>query len=223
MTAMQFFIGTTNPNKIREIGGILFATGCTFRPTDPIDPEETEADFVGNAILKARTYARHSGGITISEDSGLIVPALNGLPGPWSARFSDCEVDTARGIAIRHNQSNTPRDVMDLRNNLRVLELMQDIEQPRRAAAFKVVLVVAKPDGEVLFKGTGESYGWIAEEMRGTKGFGYDPIFIGDDTNGRTYAELDSLRKNLRSHRKRVLDEFQAWLGQYLKQQEQQS
>jgi XTP/dITP diphosphohydrolase len=217
---MQFNIGTTNPSKIREIGGILYATGCTFSPTDPIDPEETEIDFVGNAILKARAYARHSGGITISEDSGLIVPALNGLPGPWSARFSDCEFDIASATLIRHNKSGTTREEIDLRNNQRVLELMRGIEMPRRAAAFKVVLVVAKPDGEILFTGQGESHGWIAEEMRGTKGFGYDPIFVGADTNGRTYAELDSLRKNLRSHRKRVLDEFQTWLGQFLKAQE---
>jgi XTP/dITP diphosphohydrolase len=96
---------------------------------------------------------------------------------------------------------------------------MKDIEQPRRAASFKVVLAVAAADGEILFKDVGESYGWIAEEARGTNGFGYDPIFVGGDTFGKTYAELDAMRKNLRSHRKRVLDELQAWLGQFLKAQ----
>src|SRR4029453_2071912 len=77
---------------------------------------------------------------------------------------------------------------------------------------------VATPEGEILFKGSGESHGWIAEEMRGDKGFGYDPIFVGATTYGKTYAEIDSMRKNLRSHRKDVLDRFQAWLGQDLKQ-----
>jgi XTP/dITP diphosphohydrolase len=100
-----------------------------------------------------------------------------------------------------------------------VLELLQGVEQPRRSTSFKVVLAVAAPDGAILFKGVGESHGWIAEAMRGANGFGYDPIFVGGDTFGKTYAELDSMRKNLRSHRKRVLDEFQAWLGQFLKPQ----
>src|SRR4029434_4491294 len=99
---MQFFIGTTNPNKVAEIASILFATGCTLTVTDPVNPEETEDDSDGNALLKARVYAKHTGGITISEDSGLIIPHLNGLPGPWSARFSDCIIDRDAGKATRH-------------------------------------------------------------------------------------------------------------------------
>ena len=218
---MKFYIGTTNQDKIREIGSILSATGCAFEPTDPIDPEETEHDFEGNALLKAKAYASHANGITISEDSGLIVPALGGLPGPWSARFADCEIDFSQKRVINCVSSNTPRQEMDYRNNKLVLNLMQGIEQPYRAAAFKVVLVVAAPDDKIMFKGVGESHGWIANEMHGSNGFGYDPIFVGQDTFGKTYAELDSMRKNLRSHRKRVLDEFKAWLGQYLKQEDQ--
>jgi XTP/dITP diphosphohydrolase len=216
---VEFFIGTTNPNKVREIGSILFASGCIFKVTEPIDPEETEDDFEGNALLKASVCARHAGDLTISEDSGLIIPALNGLPGPWSARFADCTIDPESGRVVDNWKSGTPRADMDAANNALVLELMKNIEQPRRAASFKVVLAVAVAYGEILFKNVGESYGGIAEEARGTNGFGYDPIFIGCDTFGKTYAELDSMRKNLRSHRKRVLDEFQAWLGQFLKTQ----
>ncbi len=217
---MQFFLGTTNPNKVREIGSILFASGCTFTMTSPVDPEETEDDFEGNALLKARAYARDAGALTISEDSGLIIPALQGLPGPWSARFSDCTIDSERGRVIAYRRSGVAREELDVANNAKVLDLLSGVEQPRRSAAFKVVLAVADPNGTIHFKGVGESYGWIADEARGTHGFGYDAIFIGGDTYGRTYAELDSLRKNLRSHRKRVLDEFQAWLGQFLKQRE---
>ena len=212
---MKFFIGTTNPSKVQEIASILSATGVEFEVTEPVDPEETEADFEGNALLKAKAYARHAGGITISEDSGLVVAALNGLPGPWSARFSDCEI--ANGRVVRHVTSGTAREEIDRQNNLRVLELMKGIEQPRRAAAFKVVLAVATAAGEILFKGVGESHGWIAESMRGERGFGYDPIFIGSDTFEKTYAELDPMRKNLRSHRSRVLKEFKAWLGGYVR------
>ncbi len=216
---MKFFLGTTNPAKVREIGAILAATGCEFTVTEPIKPDETEDDFEGNALLKARVYARHAGGTTISEDSGLIVPALGGLPGPWSARFADCEIDAATGKVRRCVPTGRAREEIDRANVERVLERMRGVEQPRRAAAFKVVLAVAEPDGTVLFRSTGESFGWVADEARGTEGFGYDPIFVGNDTFGKTYAELDSMRKNLRSHRKRVLQEFKAWLGQRLKEQ----
>ncbi len=216
----HFFIGTTNKNKIYEIASILSVTGCTYTPTDPIDPEETEPDFEGNAFLKARAYAKHAGGATISEDSGLIIPALGGLPGPWSARFSDyLDVDVPTGTVSRYHPAgfDLPNDVArekrDLLNNERVISLMEGIEQPRRAASFKVVLCVANEKGEILFKAVGESFGWIAEKPRGMNGFGYDPIFVGGDTYGKTYAELDSLRKNLRSHRRQVLQEFQVWLG----------
>lgn len=212
---MKFFIGTTNPGKVREIGSILAATGCEFEVADPVDPKETESDFEGNALLKARAYARHSGGLTISEDSGLIIPSLGGLPGPWSARFSDCEIDPITHRVLGVNDSGRSREVMDRLNNESVLAMMSGIEQPRRAAAFKVVLVVADPNGKILFRGVGESHGWISETMRGTGGFGYDPIFIGGDTFGKTYAELDSVRKNLRSHRNLVLQEFKAWLAKY--------
>lgn len=216
----EFFIGTTNPFKIREIGAILTATGCRFAPTAPVDPEETEPDFDGNALLKARVYAKHAGGITISEDSGLIVPALGSLPGPWSARFSDCELDAAGRNVVAVHPSGRTREEIDAANNRRVLELLDGIEQPHRAASFRVVLAVATPDGEILFKGVGESFGWIADAPRGTNGFGYDPIFVGNNTGGSTYAELDSMRKNLRSHRKRAIDEFKAWLGRYLREDE---
>ncbi|MBN2496287.1 MAG: non-canonical purine NTP pyrophosphatase [Deltaproteobacteria bacterium] len=215
---MRFFIGTTNPGKVREIGSILSATGCSFERTEPVDPEETEEDFEGNALLKARAYAARAGGVTISEDSGLIIPALGGLPGAWSARFSDCELDAGAGRVVGHRRSDRPREEMDRANNERVLELLAGVELPRRAAMFIVVLAVATPDGEILFKGTGESHGWIADAARGANGFGYDPIFVGQDTFGKTYAELDSMRKNLRSHRMRVLKDFKAWLGRYLRE-----
>ena len=213
---MKFYLGTTNPGKVQEIAAILSATGCTFEVTAPVDPEETEDDFEGNALLKARCYARHAGGLTISEDSGLIIPSLGGLPGPWSARFSECEVDPASFRVVRHVPSQEARAAIDVRNNAKVLAMMQGIEQPRRAAAFKVVLAVADAGGEILFKGVGESHGWIAEEARGENGFGYDPIFVGRDTFGKTFAELDPMRKNLRSHRRRVLQDFKAWLATVL-------
>lgn len=215
---MKFFLGTTNPYKVREFAALMSATGCELEITDPIDPEETESDFEGNAILKALAYAKHSGGITICEDSGLIVPALGNLPGPWSARFCEYQnIDITKGVVSGYNKSNSTREIIDNLNNEKVIQLMKGIEQPRRSASFKAVLVVADQDGNILFKSSGESFGWISKEMRGAGGFGYDNIFIGQDTFGKTYAELDSMRKNLRSHRKRVMQEFKMWLGQKLK------
>ena len=218
---MEFFIGTTNPYKIREFAALMAATGCKLTPTDPIDPEETEPDLEGNALLKARAYAAHAKGVTICEDSGLMVPALGGLPGAWSARFCELEsVDIQNGTVGRHLPSGRPREQIDAENCQRVLELMQGIQQPHRAAVLAAVLVVATADGQVLFQSGGETHGWIAEQSRGDNGFGYDSIFVGHDTFGKTYGELDSMRKNLRSHRRRVMQEFKTWLGQYLKRQQ---
>lgn len=217
---MEFYIGTTNPNKIREIASILSATGCTYKVADHLQVTEVDDDFEASAVAKAVAFAKFTGGITISEDSGLVVPVLHGLPGPWSARFSDCEIDVATGRVIRCVESDISRTEIDLKNNSRVLKLMDRIEQPYRAASFRIYLVVADQLGKILWKSMGESFGWISEESRGVNGFGYDPIFVGQDTFGKTYAELDSMRKNLRSHRKRVLDEFKAWLARFVKENE---
>ncbi len=201
------YIGTTNPGKVAEMGALLSPLGIKLVPV-ALDVPETTDTFDGNAEEKALAYAEHTGGVTISEDSGIVIPALDGLPGPWSAMFADLDLET-REVA----PSGREREEIDALNNARVLELMAGIEQPRRAAVFKVVLVVARP-GEVLFSASGECHGWIADEARGDGGFGYDPIFVGQDTYGRTFAELDPVRKNLRSHRKRVLDELFMWASQ---------
>ena len=211
----MIFLGTTNPGKVREMGGLLAPMGLELKPL-ALDVPETGATFADNAREKALAYAQHSGGVTISEDSGLVVPALKGLPGPYSARFADLTLDAdlkPRGVV----PSGREREEMDRVNNARVLALLADVPEPRRAASFLVRLVVARP-GEALFEAGGEAHGWIAAEARGERGFGYDPIFIGQDTFGRTYAELDAMRKNMRSHRRRVLQELQHWLAKALRE-----
>ena len=202
------FIGTTNPGKVAEMASLLAPLGIALHPV-ALDVAETQDTFEGNAIEKALAYANHTGGITVSEDSGLVIPILDGLPGPWSARFADLDLERKQVIP-----SGTPREEMDVRNNTRVIDLLRQVEQPRRAAMFTVVLVVASP-GEVLFRASAQCHGWIADAPRGANGFGYDPIFVGQDTFGKTFAELDSVRKNLRSHRKRVLDELFVWASQH--------
>ena len=220
MNKNKFAIGTTNEGKIREIGAILSATVCELEVCTTVNPKEIHHNFVDNAILKAVAYAKVTGLPTISEDSGLVIPALCGLPGPWSARFSDCEFDWQSGKLVREIPTDRMRAEIDLANNLLVLEKMREISQPYRVAKFVVSLIVANPSGDILFKGLGESHGFISQEMRGNNGFGYDPIFVGEDTFGKTYAELDSHRKSLKSHRRKVLNEFQGWLGKFLREAE---
>jgi len=211
----MLYVGTSNPGKVSEIAAMLEPLQVEMQ-TVSLDIPETKDDFDGNALEKATAYAAHTGGVTICEDSGLIVPALNGLPGPWSARFADCIV--VANIPGAHRilkvcPSNTPRAEMDAKNNARVLQLMEGIEMPRRAAYFVISLIVHDRD-VTRFRTRQEYHGWIAEQPRGDDGFGYDPIFVGHDTFGKTFAELDPVRKNLRSHRKRAMDELFAWLSQ---------
>jgi XTP/dITP diphosphohydrolase len=213
--AYRLYIGTSNRDKVAELVPLLSPLGISVAVTGSAEEiEEPSADlndgFTENATAKALAYAGISGGVTLAEDSGLSVAALGGLPGIWSARFAD--LDPATMVV---SPSHLSREEMDRRNNLRVLEMMKGIEQPRRAAAFRIALVVAKGSA-VLFTCTAERHGWIAEEARGEKGFGYDSIFVGSDTAGRTYAELDPIRKNLKSHRKEAMDQFFFWISRNL-------
>lgn len=210
---MKLWVGTTNKGKLSEFAAILSPLGVELIPI-ALDVPETGDTFEDNARQKAIAYAFETGELTVSEDSGLCISALNGLPGPWSARFSDCILEDNKVTSV--NLSNLSREVIDTANNQRVLDCLQGIKQPNRAASFKVRLVLARGN-EILYEDGAETHGWIAEEAKGNLGFGYDPIFIGQDTFGATYAELDPVRKNLRSHRKRVLSNFAYWLGKEMK------
>ncbi|MBI4433970.1 non-canonical purine NTP pyrophosphatase [Candidatus Uhrbacteria bacterium] len=228
---MKFYLGTTNQYKVRELASILRPLQIPLEVTDPIDPEETGTTFEENAELKARAYGAHVGRVlhrrwaassmesawTISEDSGLVIPALNGLPGPWSARFSEYDLDGAQRFVLGYHPSGRSREEIDAANNARVLELMRDVAPVRRTAKFVVVLIVANIEGRVVARFRGEAHGWITAEARGTNGFGYDPIFANGRSFGKTWAEIDSVRKNLLSHRQQALQEFTVWLGKQLR------
>ena len=90
---MRLHVGTSNPGKLREYREILAPLGYEVVTVVAPEPDEPEPDLEGNARLKASAYGFHAGGLTLAEDSGLVVPALHGLPGVVSARFSDCELD----------------------------------------------------------------------------------------------------------------------------------
>lgn len=176
-------LATTNKGKLRDFRLLFEGSGIAIEtPADhgaDLDVDETGETFADNALLKARAFAAAlPGRAVLADDSGLVVEALGGDPGVRSARYA-----------------GEPSD--DHANNLLVLERMRGVED--RRAAFVVVLALVLPDGrEILAEGRCE--GTIADEERGTNGFGYDVIFFRDDL-GRTFGEATPAEKNARSHR----------------------
>jgi XTP/dITP diphosphohydrolase len=198
---MKIVLATRNVGKIVELRRIL-AESPAETPTSgppwggfdvvgleefPDSPEvsETELTFAGNALLKARAIAAHTGLLAISDDSGLCVDALNGMPGVLSARWSG-----------RFGGPATDRD----RANLElVLDQLSDVAPEHRGAHFACAAAVVVPGGEEHTV-EGRMDGRIIEAPRGDGGFGYDPIFV-PDGDDRTSAELTAVEKDAISHR----------------------
>lgn len=201
-------ICTTNPGKVAEFGGLLAPLDIRLIPTMKEDIPETGDTFADNAREKARGYAKiYPNCWLLSEDSGLVIPALGNFPGPFSARFDDLNMATRRVIHTRRT-----RVQMDPLNNERVLRLMKGKPKSKRGAYFVAYIVVLDPEGEIAFEVEQRAYGWITETLRGTGGFGYDPLFETDTSFGQTWAEIDSARKDLISHRSRAVWDLMAWL-----------
>lgn len=237
---MKFHLGTANQYKVQELAAILRPLEIDLEVTPPFDPEETETTFKGNAQLKASEYGKQQGqclvnaliatqhcskeeaynflklsqNYVISEDSGISISNM-GIPGPWSARFSDCTIE--HGKVVAHTPSNRSREVIDHANNQKVLDLLKGVEQPHRAATMEIALAVADMTGKVVFTCSSTVPGWILESEQGINGFGYDPIFASQNSFGKSWAEIDRMRKNLISHRRQVLAQFTHWLAKLLK------
>jgi XTP/dITP diphosphohydrolase len=170
-----FVLATTNPNKAREIREIFAGGGLRFdllaRPADVPDVEETELTLLGNARLKASSLVEATGMAAIADDTGLEVEALGGAPGVRSARYAG---------EPSNEEANVDRVLA---------ELVAKRAPDERRARFVTVAVAMWPDGrEVSAEGSVE--GWIAQERRGSGGFGYDPVFIPSESDGRTFGEL---------------------------------
>ena len=210
----KIIIGTSNPGKIREIASILSPLGYEIEP-HALDVDETGKTIKDNAIIKAKAYSNvFPDTYVIAEDSGLVVPKLNNLPGPYSARFHEITIDdNLNVINVPHEEFTTDKSEHDKLNNEKLLKYIKDIPFNERAAYFEVCFAIAK-NGIIQETFSGYSYGYISDELRGTNGFGYDPLFIGENTFGKTYAELDSARKNLKSHRKQALKQLCLWVSQ---------
>ncbi len=188
-------VATRNKGKIVEIDALL--AGLVEQISSAADytefPETVEdgATFEENALKKAREAACFTGLPALADDSGLVVDALGGRPGVFSARYAG-------------------ESAGDAANNSRLLEECRNVPEDRRHAAFVCVLAFVTPEGvERLF--TGRVTGRILTAARGEGGFGYDPLFLVDGF-GRSMAELELAEKNFVSHRAQAFKEFRAYL-----------
>ncbi|ASU57049.1 RdgB/HAM1 family non-canonical purine NTP pyrophosphatase [Nocardiopsis dassonvillei] len=186
---MKIVLATRNAKKVPEMRAILADAGVEAEVLSldafPDAPEvpETEASFLGNALLKARAIAAHTGLPAVADDSGIAVDELRGMPGVLSARW-----------AGRFGAGDQDRANLDL-----VLDQMADTPAERRGAAFVCAAVLVMPDGtEAVAEGV--LRGRLVRERRGENGFGYDPVFVPEGEN-RTTAELSPEEKNAISHR----------------------
>lgn len=184
-------LATKNAGKKRELEAMLAALPVVVKTLadypDLADIEETGATFQENALIKARATCDHTGCISIGDDSGLEVAALDGAPGIYSARFSG-------------------RDHNDEANNAYLLEKMAKIPPEHRQGQFRSVVAIVTPEGDTHF-GEGVLTGRIGDALRGKDGFGYDPLFI-PDGESRTLAMFSMAEKNKVSHRSRALQKI---------------
>ena len=184
---MRVVLATANPDKAQEMAEILRGLDgieLVDRPRDLSDVDETGATLVENATLKAASVSSATGMAAVADDTGLFVDALDGAPGIYAARYAGAHATYAQNVT-------------------KLLGALAHVGAPRRAA-FRTAAVLVKPDGRQLV-GLGELRGAIALSASGTSGFGYDPVFVPVDGDGRTLAELDAAEKHTLSHRGRAL------------------
>jgi XTP/dITP diphosphohydrolase len=179
---VRLVLATANPDKAREIADALSGFELIPRPDDVPDVDETADTLEGNARLKAEALRDATGEPAVADDTGLEVFALDGRPGVYSSRFAGPDATYADNVH----------------------KLLADLDGVAdRRARFRTVALVAFPDGrEVAVDGTVD--GTISTEARGNDGFGYDPLFIPDDGDGRTFAEMTLSEKQAVSHRGRA-------------------
>lgn len=176
---MKITFATGNNHKLQEINEISAGSGVEFvLPPEGFNPVEDGETFEENSLIKAREAARLSGMMSLADDSGLCVEALNGAPGIHSARYAE----TAQA---------------------RIDKLLLELEgKDNRRAKFVCAMTLVDAGGKVLFQIRGECHGEIARGQSGVNGFGYDPVFLISD---RTMAEMPEDEKNEISHRGRAL------------------
>ncbi|MEX0668933.1 MAG: RdgB/HAM1 family non-canonical purine NTP pyrophosphatase [Pirellulales bacterium] len=194
MTA-TLVLGTTNQGKVCELLELLepFGMICASLTglVGVVDVAETGSTFAENAALKAQAQARALGSWVLAEDSGLVVPALGGAPGVYSARFSEPAPEA-------------DREAVDARNNALLLERLAGMVGRDRAAHYACHAALADPSGQIVAVSEGVCGGVIATSPLGVGGFGYDPLFVVSEYH-RTFGELAPVVKAVISHRGRAM------------------
>ena len=184
---MTFVLASNNSGKLREFAPLFESMGLEVvaqRDFAVPDAEETGLSFIENAILKARHAAHATDRPAIADDSGLVVPALGGAPGIYSARYSGAG---------------------DTDNNAKLLSEMSNLRGEDRAAFYVAVIAVVMSASDPLpIIAEGRWYGNISFELSGTGGFGYDPLFI-PESSSCTAAEMSAAEKRALSHRAKAL------------------
>lgn len=186
---MKLLIASNNAHKIQEIKAIVgdyFDEVLSLREAGvETEIEENGATFAENACIKAEAILKLTGCAALADDSGLMVDALGGEPGVYSARYAGVHGD-------------------DAANNRKMIENLKDVPEGKRGAQFVCAIALARPD-RPLVTATGICRGEITEQPQGSNGFGYDPYFIPEGMT-RTFAQLSGEIKNTISHRARALD-----------------
>ena len=198
-----FIIASNNPKKVEELNRILNPLGITAKTAKELGVnldevvEETGETFIENARLKARATRKLTGMPCIADDSGLMVDALNGRPGVYSARYSGEGANAEK-------------------NNAKLLAEMQNVPVTQRTAKFVTVICCILEDGKEIIS-HGECVGRIGYRPVGENGFGYDPLFIIQD--GRTFAQLTADEKDKISHRGNAIRILKKELEKYFSEE----
>ena len=189
---MKIVLASNNAHKLQELRAILTTLGMEVVAQRDmgitVEPNENGTTFEENSYIKAKTIMDCCGLPTIADDSGLMVDALDGALGVYSARFGG-------------ERCKSDRDRLEY-----LLELMQEVPDERRTARFVSVITLLTPDGKKIVA-RGECSGTILHEPKGENGFGYDPVFYVAEA-GCTFAQLPAVQKNRISHRARALAAF---------------
>lgn len=182
-----FVLATHNQHKIEEFNAILgeLVPGINVIGYDGPEPIEDGVSFAENALIKARAAAAHTGLPSLSDDSGICVDVLGGMPGIFSARWAGNAKDNSANVQL-------------------LLDQMSDVRESDRGAHFTCHIAVVIPETNEEFVVVGNWPGTIAREVHGVNGFGYDPVFIPEGYEV-TAAILDPAEKNKLSHRSRAL------------------
>jgi len=188
----RVLLASANPKKAGDLAEVLRTVWPDVelvpRPDHVPDVVEDAFDFVGNARLKAVALADATGEVSLADDSGLEVDALGGAPGVRSARYAGDAANDADNVALLLSE----------------LARLGAVTAEQRRARFRCTVVLRWPDGvEVVADGVVE--GTIIDSPRGDHGFGYDPVFVPDDRDESTFAEMSSVDKHEISHRGRAL------------------